>query len=410
MPARSPLRVLVGSAASGVVAGPAAERVGGGWQPAGVILLDLGADHPSRAGLLELKIWLAEDLAADDRPQIDQQPIERAEVIVGAMHRGAEKLYEVRDYRQILMLADRHDWQAPAAAELAIALACERLLGLETPARAQWLRTLLAEHNRILSHLGFLGYLLRRGPAPSPVPGLRERLRHQLQRWTGNRVHPMINRLGGLAADVDDSWLIDEAELAEAAVAVADRAAELIMEPALAQASARMPRLTAELVDGYGVTGPAARAAGVDLDLRRQQPYLCYAELDGELGDDADAVRADGSVLATFATMINELRSSARMIITVAERVRDLAGPVGVRLGKIVKLPEGEIYLATEAPLGQAGCYLVSRGEKTPWRLKLRTPSFNNVAALEALLPGCRVGDLELMLAAHGYVIGDIDK
>ena len=137
------VRVLVGSLAEGTlptVTGP---------RPAGTILLDLGPDHPSNAGLLELRLWT------------DQGVIERAEVVVGALHRGAEKLFEVRDYTQILMLADRHDWHAPFSGELVIALACEQLMGLVVPERAVWLRTLLAEHTRILSHCGFLGWVSR---------------------------------------------------------------------------------------------------------------------------------------------------------------------------------------------------------------------------------------------------------
>ncbi|SDS48267.1 NADH-quinone oxidoreductase subunit D-related protein [Microlunatus soli] len=390
------LRVLIGSPAIGTVATP---------EPHGVLLLDLGADHPSRAGLLELRIWRGSDAAGTG-------VVERAEVVVGAMHRGVEKLYEVRDYRQILMLADRHDWQAPAAAELSIALACERLLGLQVPERATWLRTLLAEHTRLLSHLGFLGYLWHRTGDSSPVHELRERLRNLLQRWTGNRVHPMINRLGGLAADVDDGWLDDEAALMIMVRSVADAAAQLLAEPGLSAGSAAIPALTPALISEYGVSGPAARAAGVDLDLRRDQPYLCYAELRAELTDQHGlaAELPAGTAAARLATMIDELRNSATMINTMTQRLRAIPGPVGVRLAKIVKLPEGEIYAATEAPLGMAGCYVVSRGEKTPWRLKLRTPSFNNVSALEAMLPGCPVSELELALASVGYVVGDIDK
>jgi len=218
----------------------------------------------------------------------------------------------------------------------------------------------------------------------------------------------MINRLGGLAADVDDHWLDDELDLLPTVTAVADEASTMIMD---LDPTAAIPRLKRSQVLAYGVSGPSARASGVDLDLRRRQPYLAYAELAEELiHDEAAAPEADGSVRARLWTLAAELRSSARMIITAAERLRRLPGPVSVRLGKIVKLPEGEIYVGTEAPLGTAGCYLVSRGEKTPWRLKLRTPSFNNVAALEALLPGCRVDDLELVLASIGYVVGDIDK
>ena len=147
-----PLRVLVGSLGRGAL--PSARSSD---PPKGTILLDLGAEHPSRAGLIELRLW------ADDGV------ITRAEVVVGAMHRGAEKLFEVRDYRQILMLADRHDWHAPFSGELLVALACERLLGLTVPARAVWLRTLLAEHTRILSHCAFLSYVSQRGRAAASI-------------------------------------------------------------------------------------------------------------------------------------------------------------------------------------------------------------------------------------------------
>ena len=123
------------------------------------------------------------------------------------MHRGAEKLFEVRDYRQILMLADRHDWQAPFSGELGIALACEKMLGLEVPSRAVWLRTLLAEHTRIVSHLGFLGYVPFRLGLSGRTAAVRELLRSQTQGLTGNRIHPMANRLGGLAVDADQVWL-----------------------------------------------------------------------------------------------------------------------------------------------------------------------------------------------------------
>ena len=386
--ADQPTRVLIGSPAAGIVPDP---------PPQGVILLDLGADHPSRAGLLELRIWPVGDRVG------------RAEVVVGAMHRGAEKLYEVRDYRQILMLADRHDWQAPAAAETVIALACEQLLGLEVPARAQWLRTLLAEHTRIVSHLGFLGYLWTRGGLDSPVPALRERLRRQLQELSGNRVHPMINRLGGLAADADDHWLAAEAQSVMEVLPVARRAEELIMD--VGAEADRIPRLEVPVIKAYGVSGPAARAAGIDRDLRISQPYLAYAELQDELRVEAPGgLLLDGSVRARLWMLTAEIGSSVRVIRRCVERLRGLPGPVSVRLGKIVKLPEGDVYTASEAPLGTAGCYLVSRGEKTPWRLKLRTPSFNNVAALEALLPGCPIDDLELLMASCGYVVGDIDK
>ena len=150
------LRVLVGSLAPGVLPVIAAEP------PAGTILLDLGPDHPSQAGLIELRLWTSDGM------------ISSAQVVVGAMHRGVEKLFEVRDYTQILMLADRHDWHAPFSGELAVALTAEQMMGLVVPERAVWLRTLLAEHTRILSHAGFLTWVARASaadPGPPPPPG-----------------------------------------------------------------------------------------------------------------------------------------------------------------------------------------------------------------------------------------------
>src|SRR4029450_5834483 len=139
------LRVLVGSLAPGVLPSTHPAKL-----PAGTIMMDLGPEHPSNAGLIELQLWSEAD------------GITPARVTVGAIQRGAQKLFEVRHYRQILMLADRHDWQAPFFGELAVALACEQMMGLAGPERAVWLRTLLAEHTRILSHCGFLGYVTHR--------------------------------------------------------------------------------------------------------------------------------------------------------------------------------------------------------------------------------------------------------
>lgn len=385
----APLRVLVGSLAPGVLPTTAGPDL-----PNGTILLNLGDDHPSRAGLLELRLWTQDDM------------ITTAEIVVGAMHRGAEKLFEVRDYRQIMMLADRHDWQAPFAGELMIALACERALGLEVPERAVWLRMLLAEHTRIQSHLGFLGFVTRTRGGESLTP-LRERLRGQLQALTGNRIHPMITRLGGLAADASDSWLADEADVLDLIMEQAASLEEMIMTDSFAERSAGVAPLTPDTIREYGVSGPAARASGVDLDRRLRDPYLAYETVAHLITAPPPAT---GDAQGRFLQLAREVQSSISVSRACIERLSDLTGPVDVRLPKIIKLPEGETYIATEGPLGTTGCLIISRGEKTPWRLKLRTASFNNVAALEAMLPGCAVVDLEMTLASMGYVVGDIDK
>jgi NADH-quinone oxidoreductase subunit D len=387
----SPLRVLVGSLAPGVLPSITSPDL-----PQGTILLDLGPDHPSRAGLLELHLWT------------DDNVISSAELIVGAMHRGAEKLFEVRDYRQILMLADRHDWQAPFAGELGVALSCERMLGLEVPPRALWLRTLLAEHTRILSHLGFLAYVPFRLGLPSVTSSVRELLRARTQALTGNRIHPMANRLGGLAVDADGYWLDQELAAMAKVREVADQLLALTRSDAFGALSCGVGRLDRATIQAFGVSGPAARASGAQLDLRLSSPYLGYGELRALIP--IPQSNTDGDAQARFELLAREVLASARLVRACAERLRDLGGPVAVKLGKIVKLPEGEIYLATEAPLGMAGFYLVSRGDKTPWRLKLRTASFNNVASLESLLIGVDVAQLETTLASMGYVVGDIDK
>jgi NADH-quinone oxidoreductase subunit D len=386
----TPLRVLVGALGPGVL--PTAATAP---PPAGTVLLDLGPEHPSGAGLVELRLWVTDGVVTD------------ATVVIGALHRGVEKLFEVRDYRQILMLADRHDWQAPFAAELTVALTCEQLLGLEVPPRAVWLRTLLAEHTRLLSHLGFLAWVPFRLGVSSPTPALRESLRRQLQGLTGNRVHPMVNRVGGLAADADADWL--EAELAVVAEvrAGADRLGAWLGSQTLRGLTAGTAVLSRAVVGAHGVTGPAARAGGLDVDLRTARPYLAYTELAGLLRP-TPAVAGDAH--ARLATLVHELRVSADLVEACVERLRDLPGEVAVRLGKVVRLPEGEAYVATEAPLGVSGVFLVSRGDKTPWRLKLRTPSFNHVSALEPLLVGLPVEALEATLASVGYVVGDLDK
>jgi NADH-quinone oxidoreductase subunit D len=384
------LRVLVGSLASGVLPSTQPAKM-----PSGTILLDLGPEHPSNAGLIELRLWTDGDV------------ITAARVVVGAMHRGAEKLFEVRDYQQILMLADRHDWQAPFFGELAVALVCEHMMGLAVPERAVWLRTLLAEHTRILSHCGFLSYVPHRIPGDPGLRGLREELRAQTLQLTGNRIHPMATRVGGLAVDADDAWLRAELQVARRAARVADGVLAIIESPPFAELTSGVALLDRDTIEQFGVSGPAARASGVDLDLRVQRPYLAYGELGGLI---TSPVRRSGDAQSRLGVLAEELMISASLIIACCDRLQESPGPVSVRLGKIIRLPEGEAYLAIEAPLGIAGVFLVSRGEKTPWRLKLRTPSFSNISSLERVLVGVRTGTLEAALASIGYVVGDIDK
>jgi NADH-quinone oxidoreductase subunit D len=364
------------------------------------VVLTLGPHHPTSHGALRLRV------------RLDGDRISACEPEVGFVHRGAEKLYEVRDYRQIVMLANRHDWLSAFANELGVVLAVERMLGIEVPPRAVWLRTLLAELNRVLHHLAFLAALPDElGPPPVEAGLARERVLAVMEEATGGRMHFMFNRVGGLKEDVPAGWLQRVREtvthVRSALPAVGGR---VLDDPGFRSRTEGVGTLGRSAVPAYGVSGPVARAAGVPLDLRVDEPYLGYRELaaDGVL---RVVSRSDGDAAARFEVLLEEVGVSLHLVDACLDRLATLAaGPVGVRLPKIVKAPEGATYAWAESPGGINGYYLVSRGEKTPWRMKLRTPGFNNASALPEAVVGATVADLVPLLASMFFVIGDIDK
>jgi NADH-quinone oxidoreductase subunit D len=361
------------------------------------IVLNIGPQHPSTHGVLRLRLVL------------DGDRIVRAEPIVGYMHRGAEKLFEVRDYRQIIVLANRHDWLSAFANELGVALAVERLMGMEVPERAVWLRTALAELNRVLNHLMFLGsYPVEIGEIDPAVLafGEREVLQAVMEEASGGRIHYMFNRVGGLKEEVPAGWT---ARARAAVDGVRRRMPELDRlirgnETFLAR-TVGVGVLSAAAAAAYGASGPVARASGLDIDLRRDEPYLAYGQLDVPV-----VTRSAGDAHARFEVLLDQVYVSLDLANACLDRVDRISGPVNVRLPKVVRAPEGHTYAWTESPLGINGYYLVSRGEKTPWRMKLRTASFANVQALSVLLPGARVADLVPILGSMFFVVGDIDK
>ena len=382
----SDLTVAIGAAARGLS------------DSSGDVVLDLGPHHPSAHGALRLRLRLDGDRIVGCEPEI------------GFLHRGVEKLFEVRDYRQIIVLANRHDWLSAFANELGVVLAVERMLGIEVPQRAVWLRTLLAELNRVLHHLMFLGsYPAELGEAPVTTLRERERVLGVMEELTGGRMHYMFNRVGGLKEELPEGWL----DRAAGVTASVRRALPGIEEaslgnPLFQERTRGVGTLEEAAARAHGVSGPVARASGLDLDLRRDEPYLAY----GELADvQRVAGRTEGDAYGRFAVLVDQVAASLDLVDACLDRVRSLPpGPVNVRLPKIVKAPEGATYAWTESPGGINGYYLVSRGEKTPWRMKLRTPGFNNASALPALVEGARVEELVPILGSMFFVIGDIDK
>jgi NADH-quinone oxidoreductase subunit D len=330
------------------------------------------------------------------------------------MHRGAEKLFEVRDYRQILMLASRHDWVSGYSSELGVALVVEQMLGIEVPPRATWLRTALAELTRCLAGLAFLGGLPRdlTGEVdPSPLFAARDPLQDVVEEAAGGRVHLMITRIGGLLEDVPAGWLDRaSAACATARAVVEQTGGALLADEHLRSRTHGVGALDRGTALAHGVTGAVARASGLDLDLRRDDPYLAYAELaaDGVL---EVPTRNAGDAYARLELLHAQTMVALALADACLDRLQELApGPVGVRLPKIVTAPEGAAYGWVESPLGINGYYLVSRAERTPWRLKLRTASFGTVSALPAMVIGGTVDDLVAVLASTFFVTGDIDR
>ncbi|MCD0442268.1 NADH-quinone oxidoreductase subunit D [Glycomyces sp. A-F 0318] len=370
--------------------------VGAGTEPQDMVL-NIGPQHPSTHGVLRLRL------------RVDGERVTECEPIVGYMHRGAEKLYEVRDFRQIMLLANRHDWLSAFSSELGVALAAERLAAVEVPERAVWLRTALAEMNRVLNHLMFLGsYPLEIGAITPMFYAFteRERLQAVMEEASGGRIHYMYNCVGGLKRDVPDGWedrarrALDEVETGMV------RLDRLLRHNEIFAARTRgVGVLDAATAAAYGVTGPVARASGLDFDLRRDEPYLGYGELDVPV-----VVRTEGDCYARFICLLDQVAASIGLARASLDRAAALPGPVNVKLPKIFKPPAGETYAWTENPLGANGYYLVSRGEKTPWRLKLRTASYANVQALSTLMTGCLIPDMIAVLGSMFFVVGDIDK
>ncbi|WP_026923409.1 NADH-quinone oxidoreductase subunit D [Glycomyces arizonensis] len=370
--------------------------VGAGTETTDMVL-NIGPQHPSTHGVLRLRL------------RLDGERVTECEPIVGYMHRGAEKLYEVRDYRQIMLLANRHDWLSAFCSELGVALAAERLAGIEAPERAVWLRTALAEMNRVLNHLMFLGsYPLEIGAITPMFYAFteRERLQAVFEEASGGRIHYMYNCVGGLKADVPEGWedrartALDEVEHGMARLDKLVRHNEIF-----AARTKGVGILDAATAAAYGASGPVARGSGLDFDLRRDEPYLAYGELDVPV-----VLREEGDCYARFMVLLDQVQVSIDLARACLDKAATLDGPVNVKLPKIFKPPAGETYVWTENPLGANGYYLVSTGDKTPYRLKLRSASYSNVQALTTLMTGCLIPDMIAILGSMFFVVGDIDK
>jgi NADH-quinone oxidoreductase subunit D len=369
---------------------------GDGELATGEMVLNIGPQHPSTHGVLRLVITL------------DGERITSAEPVIGYMHRAFEKLAEVRDYRQIIALVNRHDWLSAFGNELGVAMAVERLMGIEVPDRAQWIRVLMAEWNRVLNHLMFLGsYGLELGAMTPMFYAFRERedIQELMEAATGGRLHFTYNRVGGLKEDLPKGFLQHSARLVrKIRHRMQDYEGLLLGNEIFRKRTVGVGALSGAVAMDYGCTGPILQASGVAEDSRKTEPYLKYDEVSFEV-----PLGSNGDCFDRFSVLFRRVLESLRIV----EQVHDKIPPGPVMPGKMpktIKAPEGWIYVRTENSLGECGYYLVSRGDKIPWRLKMRTPSFSNVSMLPSLLPGVLVPDLIAVLGSVFFVVGDVDR
>ncbi|MGZ4133503.1 MAG: NADH-quinone oxidoreductase subunit D, partial [Actinomycetota bacterium] len=327
------------------------------------MILNIGPQHPSTHGVLRVVL------------ELDGEIIVRAEPVIGYMHRGAEKLSEYRDARQVLVLMNRHDWISAFNNELGWTIAVERLAGIEVPERARWIRTMFAEWNRVLNHLVFSGsFPLELGAMTPMFYAFRERelIQDMLESATGARLHHSFCRVGGLKDDLPRGFLKRSAEVLAVTRQRIKEYETLIMGNEIIFARTRnVGVLPADVAVAHGCSGPVLQASGVPMDPRKDEPYEKYGEVEFEV-----PVGLTGDSYDRLWVLIERMKQSCNIIEQCMEKL-----PAGKyradKLPKTLKM-EGEVYVRTENPLGLMGYYLVGDGGEQPYRLKMRTASFSN--------------------------------
>lgn len=370
--------------------------------------LNIGPQHPSTHGVLRLVARV------DGERCFDVQPV------IGYMHRGYEKLAEVRTYPQITTIINRIDWVSGYANEVPFIVAAERLMEIEVPERAQYIRLILTEMARIASHLVFMGsYPLELGAQTPLFFALRERERvlDLIESVTGGRFHPNFNRIGGvkpayaagsntrkLPQDLPAGFLDETHAAMDKVRDVADEIEDLVGGNEIIHARTKgVGVLPPEVAVAYGVSGPNLRASGVPFDLRKTEDYLPYDRFD------FDVITAEnGDSWDRWHVRLLEIRESVKIIQQAIESIPE--GDLRAKVPKIISVPKGETYVRAENPKGEMGYYLVSDGGIGPYRLKIRSASFSNISILPWILEGVLVPDIIAIMGSLDFVLGDVDR
>lgn len=370
--------------------------------------LNIGPQHPSTHGVLRLIA------------RVDGERCHDIEPVIGYMHRGYEKLSEVRTYPQIIAIVNRIDWVSGYANEIPFVVAAEKLMGLEVPERAQYIRLILSEMARIASHLIFnASFPLELGAATPLFFALRERERvlDLIESVTGGRFHPNFNRIGGvkpaygggsstrkLAQDLPAGFFKEARDAMDRVLATCDELEALVAGNEIILARTKgIGVLPPEVAAAYGVSGPNLRASGVAFDLRKVENYLPYDRFDFKV-----VSGTNGDSWDRWWVRLEEVRQSAAIIQQAIDSVP--SGPLQAKVPRVIKVPAGETYVRAENPKGEMGYYLVSDGGLGPYRLKIRSASFSNISMLPWILEGALIPDIIAIMGSLDFVLGDVDR
>ena len=388
-----------------------------------ILQVNFGPNHPSTHGVLRLVV------------DLNGEEVVGLRAVIGYLHTGFEKNMEVKTWWKAITYAPRIDYLAFQNNELVFVLAAEKLLGLEIPEKATWMRMGLAELNRIHSHLIWLGTMaLEIGAISMFWYCFRERelVLDLFELVTGYRMHTRYFQVGGLAEDIPLGFYGEARKFCDwMPKAVDDYDGMLDRNPIWIERTQGLGLLSAEDAVAMGQSGPVLRGSGVDWDLRRDEPYLAYDDVDFDV-----PVYGAGDVYDRYRVRIDEMRQSTRIIAQCVDRLEDMEGmpwiaddrkvvlPPRTELHtsmeslihhfKIVtegfRVPEGEVYVAVESPRGELGCYVVSDGGPRPWRVKFRAPSFVATATAPTIMTGALIADMIAIVGSLDTVMGEVDR
>jgi NADH-quinone oxidoreductase subunit D len=359
------------------------------------LLLNMGPQHPATHGVLRVKL------------KLDGERVLGSECVIGYLHRGVEKIGENRTYAQFAPYVDRMDYVAAVTNGMGYVETVEKLLGVEIPPRAQYTRMILAELQRIASHLVWLGTHALDIGAMTPVFYTfreREEILKIFEKYCGARLTTHAFRIGGLQYDLYDGFEQECLKFCDYFPPKIDEYEQLLTKNRIWINRTRgVGVLSAEDAVAYGVTGPVLRGSGVKWDIRKVQPYEAYDKVEFEV-----PTGTHGDTYDRYIVRIQEMRQSVRIVRQCVERLAP--GPIFGKVGKVIKPPVGEVYHSIEGPKGELGYFVVSDGSTNPYRVRVRPPLFVNLQALDIMIRGHLVADVVAVIGTLDIVLGEVDR